>query len=340
MGRLEHEIDQIAEATKFSGVLRVDRGSKIELAKAYGLAHRAESIPNAVDTRFGMASGSKAFTALATMALVEDGALSLDMTARLLLGADLPLVDDAVTIEHLLGHRSGIGDYLDEDSDLEVTDYVLTAPVHELVTTEDFLAVLDGYETTFAPGEKFSYCNGGYVVLALLIERASGTPYHDLVRQRVTEPAGMTDSEFFRSDELPSRTALGYLFNDGRDRTNVFHLPVRATGDGGCYTTAADMRTFWTALFSGKIVSEQTVADMTRPHSADVEPGFDYGLGFWLKPGGSGESSGVVQLEGMDAGVSFRSVHNPATDLTHTVISNDTDGAWPVAKRLAGLVEA
>ena len=288
MGRLEHAIDQIAEATKFSGVLRVDRGSKIELAKAYGLAHRGESIPNTVDTRFGMASGSKAFTALATMALVEDGALSLDMTARLLLGADLPLIDDAVTIEHLLGHRSGIGDYLEEDGDLEVTDYVLTAPVHELVTTEDFLAVLDGYETTFAPGEKFSYCNGGYVVLALLIERASGTPYHDLVRQRVTEPAGMTDSEFFRSDELPSRTALGYLFNDGRDRTNVFHLPVRATGDGGCYTTAADMRTFWTALFSGKIVSEQTVADMTRPHSADVEPGFDYGLGFWLKPGGSG----------------------------------------------------
>lgn len=185
MGRLEHEIDQIAEATKFSGVLRVDRGSKIELAKAYGLAHRGESIPNTVDTRFGMASGSKAFTALATMALVEDGALSLDMTARLLLGADLPLIDDAVTIEHLLGHRSGIGDYLDEDGDLEVTDYVLTAPVHELVTTEDFLDVLDGNETTFAPGEKFSYCNRGYVVLALLIERASGTPYHDLVRQRV-----------------------------------------------------------------------------------------------------------------------------------------------------------
>jgi CubicO group peptidase (beta-lactamase class C family) len=338
MSNLEQEIDQIAEETNFSGVVRVDRDSTTELAKAYGLAHRGESLPNTVDTRFGMASGSKAFTALATMALVEDGVLSLDTTARSLLGADLPLIDDAVTIEHLLGHRSGIGDYLDENDDMDVTAYVLTAPVYELVTTEDFLAVLGGYETKFAPGDRFSYCNGGYVVLALLVERASGTPYHDLVRQRVTGPAGMTDSEFFRSDELPGRVALGYLFNDGRDRTNIFHLPVRATGDGGCYTTVADMRSFWTALFSGSIVSEPTVAEMTRAHSHDVDPGFDYGLGFWLRSAGPGGSGGAVQLEGSDAGVSFRSVHYPATDLTHTVISNDTYGAWPVTKRVAALV--
>jgi CubicO group peptidase (beta-lactamase class C family) len=341
MSSLEREIDQIAEETRFSGVVRVDRDSTIELAKAYGLAHRGESLPNTVDTRFGMASGSKTFTALATMALVEDGVLSLDTTARSLLGADLPLIDDAVTIEHLLGHRSGIGDYIDENSDdLDITDYVLTAPVNELVTTEDFLAVLGGHETEFTPGDRFSYCNGGYVVLALLVERASGTPYHDLIRQRVTGPAGMTNSEFFRSDELPGGVALGYLFNDGRDRTNVFHLPVRATGDGGCYTTVADMRSFWTSLFSGRIVSEQTVAEMTRAHSDDVEPGFDYGLGFWLKSDGPGGSSGAVQLEGMDAGVSFRSVHNPATDLTHTVISNDTYGAWPIARRVIALLES
>jgi CubicO group peptidase (beta-lactamase class C family) len=340
MPSLEHEIDRIADEPKFAGVVRVDRNSTIELAKAYGLAHRGESLPNTVDTRFGMASGSKAFTALATMALVEDGVLSRDTTARSLLGADLPLIDDAVTIEHLLGHRSGIGDYLDEDSDdLDVTDYLLTAPVYELVTTEDFLAVLGGYETKFAPGEKFSYCNGGYVVLALLAERASGTSYHDLVRQRVTGPAGMTDSEFFRSDELPGRVALGYLFNDGPDRTNVFHLPVRATGDGGCYTTVADMRLFWTALFSGNLVSERTVAEMTRAHSSEVWPGIDYGLGFWLRSGGPA-AGGAVQLEGSDAGVSFRSVHNPATDLTYTVIANDTDGAWPIAKRVAALVES
>ena len=58
-------------------------------------------------------------------------------------------------------------------------------PVHELAATEGYLAVLDGYPTVFPAGERFAYCNGGYVVLALIAERASGTPFHDLVRERV-----------------------------------------------------------------------------------------------------------------------------------------------------------
>ena len=112
--------------------------------------------------------------------------------------------------------------------------------MHELATTEQFLAVLDGHPTAFPPGERFAYCNGGYVVLALIAERASGVPFHELVRRRVCEPAGMRDTEFLRSDELPGRAALGYLTVDG-SRTNVFHLPVRGSGDGGIYSTAADV---------------------------------------------------------------------------------------------------
>ena len=76
-------------------------------------------------------------------------------------------------------------------------------------------------------------------MLAVLAERASGIPYHELVAQRVCEPAGMGDTAFLRSDELPGRAAIGYLFVDGL-RTNVLHLPVRGVGDGGIYTTAAE----------------------------------------------------------------------------------------------------
>ena len=124
-----------------------------------------------------------------------------------------------MTVEHLLAHRSGIGDYLDEEADWEVEDYVMPVPVHELATTEDYLAVLDGHPTKFAPGERFAYCNGGYVVLALIAERASGMPFHELVEQRVCRRAGMTDTAFLRSDELPGRTALGYVEVDGAWRT-------------------------------------------------------------------------------------------------------------------------
>ena len=215
------------------------------------------------------------------MGLVERGTLELAPTARSLLGDDLPLIADDVTVEHLLAHRSGIGDYLDEDAVDDITDYVMPVPVHELATTEQYLAVLDGHETVSPAGERFAYNNGGYVVLALLAERASGVGFHELVRTLVCEPAGMVDTAFLRSDELPGRAALGYLAVDGL-RTNVLHLPVLGIGDGGIYSTAADLSAFWESLFAGRIVSPERVAEMVRPRSDWPEESKRYGLGFHL----------------------------------------------------------
>jgi CubicO group peptidase (beta-lactamase class C family) len=117
----------------------------------------------------------------------------------------------------------------------------------------------------------------------------------------------MHDTEYLRSDEVPGRAALGYLTVEG-SRTNVFHLPVRGTGDGGIYSTAQDVSSFWDALFSGRIVSGEWVAEMVRPRSDVPRESKRYGLGFWLHA-----TSDVVMLEGYDAGVSFRSVHGPSS---------------------------
>ena len=323
------QLDELASAKAFSGVVRIDRGGELELARAYGLAHRAFEIPNEVDTRFGIASGAKAFTALVVVSLIEEGVLELSTTARSVLGEDLPLIDDRVTVEHLLSHRSGIGDYLDEGGDWEREDYVLPVPVHELASTEDYVAVLDGHPSKFAPGERFAYCNAGFVVLALIAERASSVSFYELVDRRVCRPAWMTDTEFLRSDELPARTATGYVEVDGEWRTNVFHLPVRGSGDGGIYSTAADISALWQALFAGRSVSGDAVAEMVRPRSDARPHSKRYGLGFWLHA-----STDAVILEGCDAGVSFRSLHDPGAQVTLTVISNTADGAWPIARYL------
>jgi CubicO group peptidase (beta-lactamase class C family) len=311
-------------------VVRVDRGTETVVEKAYGLAHRGHGVPNETRTRFAIASGVKGMTALTVASLVEDGTLDFATTARSVLGADLPLIGDDVTIEHLLAHRSGIGDYFDEDAGHDLTAHVMPVPVHELATTEQYLAVLDGHPAKFLAGERFSYCNGGYVVLALIAERASGTAFHELVVERVCTPAGMPDTAFLRSDELPGGTALGYLQADGL-RTNVLHLPVRGSGDGGIYTTAADVWALWSAFFAATIVSAGMVSEMTRPRSDVPEQSRRYGLGFWLH-----ESEDTAILEGYDAGVSFRSLHDPRTDTTCTVVSNWTDGAWPVTRFLEG----
>jgi CubicO group peptidase (beta-lactamase class C family) len=321
-------IEATARDSAFSGVVRVDRGAEVEFAKAYGLADRGHGIPNTLDTRFAIASGVKGMTALAVVGLIEDGSFGLETTARSVLGDDLPSIDDGVTIEHLLSHRSGIGDYLDEGAGYEVTEHVLPVPVHELATTEQYLAVLASHPAVFPPGERFAYCNGGYVVLALIAERTSTVPFHELVLRRVCEPAGMADTEFLRSDELPGDAALGYLYVDGL-KTNVLHLPVRGSGDGGIYSTAADLSAFWNALFDGLIVSRRWVEEMVRPRSVDPAGSKRYGLGFWLHG-----SSDVVWLEGYDAGVSFCSTHDPMSGVTHTVISNTSEGAWPILRLL------
>lgn len=330
---LPEAVDAIADESGFAGVVSVDRGDKTWFAKAYGYAHRAYRIPNTVDTRFAIASGSKGLTALTVVSLIQQDALRMSTTARSVLGSDLPLISDDVTVEDLLAHRSGIGDYLDEETDQDIADYVLTVPAHALATTEQFLAVLDGHAMKFVPGARFSYCNSGYVLLALIAERVAGTSFHELVRERVCAPAGMCDTEFLRSDELPARTAVGYLPIDGESRTNVFHLPVRGNGDGGIYSTVADMTRLWRSLFAGRIVSAEWVAEMVRPRSHVTGQSMRYGLGFWLHPTGE-----AVILEGFDAGVSFRSVHDPRTGITHTVVSNSSYGAWPVTRRLEELL--
>jgi CubicO group peptidase (beta-lactamase class C family) len=321
-------VDEAAVRSGFSGVVRIDRADRVEYLKAFSLADRRHEVPNAVDTQFALASGAKGFTALTVASLIEEGALGLDTRVRSILGDDLPLITDDVTVEHLLAHRSGIGDYLDEAAMQDVTDHVLPGSMHELATTEQYVPLLGGHPTVFPAGERFAYNNGGFVVLALVAERVGGLPFHELVRHRVTDPAGMVDTGYLRSDELPRRAAVGYLEADA-PRTNVFHLPVRGSGDGGIFSTAADLRELWVSLFDARIVSRAMLAEMVRPRSEVPAEEKRYGLGFWLH-----RSSDLVMLEGYDAGVSFRSVHDPGSGATYTVISNTSEGAWPMVELL------
>ena len=326
---LEHAADRAVLESAFSGVVRVDVDGETVLARAYGSADRAHGVPVTLRTRFGIASGTKGLTALTVGVLLDEGSLALSTSARSVLGADLPLIDDDVTVEHLLAHRSGIGDYLDESALGDVTDYVVPVPVHQLGTTEDYLPVLDGHPQVSPPGEVFAYNNSGFVVLALIAERVSGLPFPELVQRRVCAPAGMHDTAFLRSDELPGDAAVGYLHAGGL-RTNVLHLPVCGSGDGGIYSTLGDVHALWSAAFGGRVVTPELMAELVRPRSTTPSGSARYGLGFWL----DADRDDVVLLEGADAGVSFRSVHDRGRRTTYTVISNSSTGAWPLARLL------
>ena len=281
--RLERELDDLAAEIDFAGVVRVDHPGQETLAKAYGLAHRGYAIPNTVDTRFALASMTKGFTALAVVSLIEQGTIELGTTARSLLGTDLPLIAEDVTVEQLLAHRSGIGDYLDEELHPDVAEYVMPVPVHELATprttSPSWTAIrrrsrpASGSPTTTVP----TSCS------RILAERAGGDAV-SRSRGRARLPSGG-----HARHGLPEvrrahrRVAQGYIDVDGRVRSNVLHLPVRGVGDGGAYSTVADMRSFWTGSsratscrpsgsprWSGHGATRRSTADATGSASGSI----------------------------------------------------------------------
>lgn len=326
-------LETAARDSHLSGVVTVDVGDDHVVERCYGYAHRAHRVPITRATVFALASGSKIITALGALRLVETGRLRLTDAVRPILGDDLPLIDDGVTVEHLLGHTSGIGDYLDEEADWEASDYVLTVPVHTLDRTEVFVPVIDGFAQVSAPGERFCYNNGGYIVLALIIDRLSDVGFHAYVEREVCARAGLTGTAYLRSDELPADAALGYLFDEG-DRSNVLHLPVRGNGDGGLYSTADDLHRFWCGLVEGRIIGSDLVETIITPRYAVPEEGLRHGLGCYLHATGP-----AILVEGHDAGVSMRSIHEPATQTTATVLANSSEGAWRVAGELLRLFD-
>ena len=170
-------------------------------------------------------------------------------------------------------------------------------------------------------------------MLALIAERVSGRTYQDLVHEVVCEPAGMTATGFPRSDALPGDCALGYLDVAGEWRTNVFHLPVVATGDGGAYTTTGDLVRFWDAFINDRLVSAETRASMVTPRTPPDEDGDCYALGCWAR-----EGSPEVAMSGGDAGVSLWSRHDPRDRTTATVIANTSDGMSPIAELVDSLL--
>lgn len=325
MDQLADELERTASARSFSGVVRVEHSGRVVAELARGLAHRSEGIANASDTRFGAASVTKGLTALTVMSLVESAEITFDTPVRSILGDALPLVDERVTIEHLLTHRSGVGDYIDEDAIDDIDDHTLAGrSAHLFERPADYVELLAPLPQVASPGERFAYNNGGYVILSMIVEQVTGS-FHAAVDERVVRPAGMLESGFFRSDQLPERTALGYL-RDGR--TNVFHLPVIGAGDGGIHLTAPDCSSFWKALRAGRIVGRERVAEMTSVVSS-AWANRSYGVGFWLSA-----DADHVWLEGMDAGVSAQTGWIRSADLVYSVLSNTSDGAWPMVESL------
>lgn len=323
---LIRKIHDQANDISFSGVISVSYSGRTH-EEAFGYRNRANETPNTTDTRFGIASGTKGFTALGIGALVEQGKLSLETTARSILGDRICNLHPEITIRQLLAHTSGMGDYYDEEDIDEKDDFVLSIPVQNLISPLDYIPLLEEKKQKFEPESKSSYSNSGYIALAAIIEIASNVSYQKFIEEQILSKAGMSRSGFFRSDALPENTALGYISEEEPLRTNLFHLPIQGGGDGGAYSTIADMGRFWKGLKAGEIVSDSVIESFLKPQNI-VDKGM-YGYGFWID-----DKRDHIELVGHDAGVSFYSATSRTKEDGFTVISNTSTGVWSLAKSI------
>jgi CubicO group peptidase (beta-lactamase class C family) len=275
---------------------------------------------------------------LAIGQLIDAGKLSLETKLNDCIAYRNSSYATQITIGQLLNHTSGIADYYDEEKITDFENFALSIPTYDLKRLEDYLPAFPEEAMKFAPGTRFSYCNGGYILLGLVVEAISGENYQDYVKQHILEPLGMDQSGFFWLNNLPENTASGYLNDAAGRRSNIYNLPIVGGSDGGMFTTARDLSVLWKSFFDGRILSQGLVELYSRP-SVRVESAgehISYGYGLWIADNVNRE----VYLLCGDAGVSFKSSINRAQDLQCTMISNTTGGVWDIRKAIEAELRA
>ena len=330
----------------FSGVVRITVGDDERFAGAYGFASRAWRVWNTLDTRFDTASITKLFTAVATLQQVDAGAFGLDTSVVGYLGLVGTAISPQVTVRHLLTHTSGIGDDADEEAGEAYEEVYRTRPNYAVLETADFLPQFAHRPPNFAPGEGCRYNNCGYVLLGLMVERATGRPYRDVVRDDVFAAAGMADSGFLRVDRANERLAEGAdpIRDDAGAivgwKRNIYSVPPIGSPDSGADVTAADLDRFLRAVREGRLLSAESTAAFLAPQVVhDVRGGWTqhYGLGPWFRVDDDGTLV-FLEKEGANPGVSGLIRHYPARDLTVVMLSNLEDGVWDPIRTVHAMV--
>lgn len=318
---LDKHVLALSRFEDFSGTVLLARGSKVEFEGAYGLANRQKKQPNTIDTKFSLASISKMFTAVCILQLVEAGHLSLDDTIGKHL-PDYPNRDavERVTIEHLLMHRSGIGNYWEALDTLKGP-----RPFHH----RDYIPLFANIPLSHEPGTAFAYSNGGYIVLGLIIEALTGADYFDHVERAVFDKAGMADTgNRPLEDNVPNR-AIGYMRSiehpgEWDDCTERWER--RGSAAGGAYSTVGDLHRFAQALTRHELLSPAMTTAFLQGRTETPVGKYGYGV---IEQSLNGRR--LIGHSGGHYGVAAELMMFPDLDTTFVILSNgDVDGYWNI----------
>jgi CubicO group peptidase (beta-lactamase class C family) len=329
VAQLRAYLERLAARDVFSGTVLLAKGGTPLYSAAFGEANKDFGVRNTVETKFNLGSMNKMFTAVAVMQLVEAGKVSLEDTLGRFMpaGSMRPDVRSKVRVKHLLSHTSGLGSYFTDEWNRQSRALYRTV--------SDWIPLVSKETLAFEPGTRWSYSNTGMLLLGKVIEAASGKDYFDYIRERITGPTGMVNTDAYELDRVNRNLALGYdpVFRNGARewQNNLFMHVIRGGPAGGGYSTVADLTRFATALKGGKLVS---VAGFQTLTTAKPELGSPrYGFGFFVEP-----DPRIAQHSGGFPGINSQLDIYLDNDYTIAVMSNYTGGAEPVIEKARSLL--
>jgi CubicO group peptidase (beta-lactamase class C family) len=313
------------EQQKIPGLsLAVVRNGEIIKAQGYGLANVELNVPATPETIYQSGSVGKQFTATLVMMLVEEGKMSLDDRIGKYIENAPDLWKD-ITVRHLLTHTSGLSNDLYDHIDMR-QDY----------TEDELVQQIAALPLDFQPGEKWSYSNPGYVMLGILIHKATGKFYGDLLREKIFGPLGMTTARIISEADIVPNRADGYRLVEGELKNQEWVSPtLNTTADGALYFTVLDMAKWDAALYTEKLLKRASLDLMWTPAKLNSGKVDRYGFGWGL-----GETRGhrIVQHGGGWQGFATQISRYVNDKLTVIVLTN-LASARPqtIAKGVAGL---
>src|SRR3954471_22000251 len=304
-------------------VVAVMRDGEIEICKGYGLASIELGVPIGARTRFPIASVSKQFTVTAALMLAAEGKLALEDPPHKYLKELKPL---PVTIDQMMRNSSGLPDFLEL---LRLGGHGLDKPVR---ASELFDAAARNGHLNFAPGSRFLYSNTNFLLLGMIVERATKQKLGDVLAERIFRPLGMTDTMLAADiDTVIPHLATGYLGDDKQGFRRAAHAYPQG-GEGGLTSTVEDLLV-WSRHFDapilGKTIPTQLVAKqaLTGGHDNRYRRGVGVGELRGLETAGHG---------GLWPGFRTEFLRVPAADLTVIVIANlGSIDPWRLAHQIA-----
>src|SRR6185295_18871081 len=218
---------------QFNGSVLVADNGKVIYKKGFGFANMEWNIPNEPDTRFRLGSITKQFTATLVLQLVEQGKLKLDGKVSDYLDSYRKDTGGKITIHNLLSHTSGVPNYTGQPGFIETVS-------RNPYAVDDFVKKYASGDLEFEPGAKFNYSNSGYFILGAIIEKVTGKPYEQVLKENIFDPAGMKNTGYDHYDTIIGKRAAGYV-KTPRGYRNAPYLDMTIPyAAGSLYSTVED----------------------------------------------------------------------------------------------------